>query len=99
MRDIVIKTPKVELVELENTQITSGNKTYRLSDLAQFEVSRAPREIIRKNQTRVGKITSDFTKQSSLEAEAKNIEATLSQMSLPVGSSYNISGDEEMRKE
>ena len=99
MRDIVIKTPKVELVELENTQITSGNKTYRLSDLAQFEVSRAPREIIRKNQTRVGKITSDFTKQSSLEAEAKNIEATLSQMSLPVGYSYNISGEEEMRKE
>ena len=99
MRDILIKTPKVNLSELENAQITSGTTTYRLSDLATFGITRAPREIIRKNQTRVGKITSDFSKGSSLEAEAKNVEEVISQVEFPSGYSYSISGEEEMRKD
>ena len=99
MRDILIKTPKVNLSELENAQIVSSNKTYRLSDLATFDISRAPREIIRKNQIRVGKITSDFTKGSSLEAEAKSVAEVMAEVQFPSGYSYSISGEEEMRKE
>ena len=99
MRNIIIKLPKVEMSELENIKITSGTTEDRLSDLARLETSRAPREIIRKNQVRVGKITADLSKGSSLKSEADNISRVIEDVELPTGYTVSITGEEELRKE
>lgn len=98
-RDIRIKLPEVPLAELENIGIQAGEKRFRLGDMAALTVSQAPREIIRKNQTRLSKITADLNPGASLQEEAFKIRQISERIDLPHNYSIRVTGQEEQRSE
>ncbi|MCK5457268.1 MAG: efflux RND transporter permease subunit, partial [Melioribacteraceae bacterium] len=99
LNDITIKLPDVTLKQLDDIKIFSGNNEYRLSELAEITFSNSPKEIHRRNQNRIGKITAQITDDKSLDHIAKEIEAELGSITLPTNYKIEITGEEELRAE
>ena len=99
MRDISIKVPGVSLSDLGNMVITSGQKDFRLVELAQITESTAPKEIYRLNQNRVTRVTADIDESVSLDKAAQRIREAVQGIELPQNYSINVTGEEERRAE
>ena len=99
MRDIVIKVPEINVRELENLVIQSGNQEYRLREIASITYSNAPKEIFRRNQSRINKILADKDANISLDKVADQIRRSVSGIELPMNYSINVTGEEEKRQE
>lgn len=99
MRDITIKVPGVSLSELGSMVITSGQKDFRLVELAQITESTAPKEIYRLNQNRVTRVTADIDESVALDKAAQRVKEAVSGIELPQNYSINVTGEEERRAE
>lgn len=99
MRDVVIRVPDITRNELENLVIRSGSQEFRLSEIATITGSNAPKEIFRRNQSRINKIVSDMDAGKSLDKVAQEIRAAVSDIELPTNYSITVTGEEEKRKE
>ena len=78
---------------------TQGEKKYRLGEIADIEITSAPKEINRVNQSRTGIVTAMIEKQYSLSHITPAIKAKLSEVEFPAKYSAKITGEEEMRQE
>lgn len=99
MKDITIKQPKVSINELENLEIKSNSAVYRLTDLATIQYNKLPREIHRRNQNRIGKITASTDNAKPLDQLVSSIEEKLATIPLPNNYRYQIAGEEVKRTE
>lgn len=99
MRDINIKVPGVSLAELNTLVITSGQRDFRLAELASISESTAPKEITRINQNRVTRITADIDESVSLDKAAQRTREAVSGIELPQNYSIKVTGEEERRAE
>ncbi len=99
MRDISIKVPGVSLAELNSLVISSGQKEYRLAELARISESTAPKEIYRLNQNRVTRVTADIAESVSLDKAAQRTREAVSGIELPQNYSITVTGEEERRAE
>ena len=97
--DINIKVPEVTLSEIYDIEIIQGEKKYRLGEIADIEITSAPKEINRVNQSRTGIVTAMIEKQYSLSHITPAIKAKLSEVEFPAKYSAKITGEEEMRQE
>lgn len=97
--DINIKVPEVTLSEIYDIEIVQGEKKYRLGEIADIEITSAPKEINRVNQSRTGIVTAMLEKQYSLSHVTPAIKAKLSEVEFPAKYSAKITGEEEMRQE
>lgn len=97
--DIEIKVPEITLNELRNVEIIQGNKKYRLGEIAEISINRAPKEIARNNQNRIGKVTAMLQKDYSLGRVTPAVNAVLSEVEFPAKYSAKITGEEEKRAE
>lgn len=98
-RDIEIKLPDIELSQLDNIIIKGGDKEYRLSEIATITHTQSPKEIIRRNQTRLGKITANIDENTSLDVAAQKVSEVLKDIELPSNYTISITGEEAKRKE
>lgn len=99
MVDITIKQPKVTIPQLEQIEIKSGESSYRLADLATITQNQMPREIIRRNQSRIGKITAYINPDVAYDHVVKELNSQLATLSLPNNYKIRVTGDEEKRAE
>lgn len=99
MRDITIKVPERGLNEISQLTINSGDQVYRLSEIADIEFGVSPREIIRRNQNRIGKITAQMEKDLALDHIAKLIRQEIEPIELPSDYRIVVTGEEEKRQE
>ena len=99
MRDITIKVPEKGLNEISQLTINSGDQVYRLSEIADIEFGVAPREIIRRNQNRIGKVTAQMDKDLALEHVAERIRREIEPIKLPPDYRILVTGEEEKRQE
>ena len=99
MKSITIKQPKVSIHELENLEITNANSVYRLTDLATIHYNNLPREIHRRNQNRIGKITASTDGSLPLDQLVKELNEKLESVPLPNNYRYEIAGEEVKREE
>ena len=99
MRDIVIKVPNVTLSQLSNMVVRSGEKEYRLIELASLEYTTAPREIYRRNQNRINRVMANLDDNVSLNKAAMEINEAVSDIELPANYSITVTGAEEQRQE
>ena len=97
--DINIKVPEVTLSEIYDIEIIQGEKKYRLGEIADIEITSAPKEINRVNQSRTGIVTAMIEKQYSLSHITPAIQAKLAEVEFPAKYSAKITGEEEMRQE
>lgn len=99
MRDIVVKVPGVTVSDLNNLVISTGEKNFRLIELAEIKESVAPKEIYRLNQNRIARITANIDDHVSLDKAAEQVREAVSGIDLPPNYSINITGEEEKRAE
>lgn len=99
MRDIVIKVPELTSSQLGEMVIRNGTQEFRLHEIATITPSRAPKEIYRRNQSRLNKIVSDMEADRSLDKVAREIRTALTAIDLPPGYSVTVTGQEERRRE
>ena len=99
MRNIVIKTPDIPLSELGNLIIRSGNERFRLQEIATLEYAQAPKEILRRDQFRISKITANLDSEKSLDKVAQEIRNSVDDIELLQNYSISVTGDEEKRQE
>ena len=97
--DIEIRVPEVSLAELQNVEIVQGDKKYRLGEIAEVSITSAPKEISRKNQSRIGKVTAMLEKDYTLSGVTPAINSQLENIQFPAKYSAKITGEEEKRAE
>ncbi|GAO31028.1 efflux RND transporter permease subunit [Geofilum rubicundum] len=85
--------------DLQSLKILQNDQTYLLSELAEVVVGREPGQILRDNQSRVGKIYADVTRHKPFDQVVEDAEASVASIGLPVGYSALVTGDEQRRKE
>ena len=99
MRDIVIKTPDITTKDLLDIVIRSGNQEFLLREIATVQRSYAPKEIFRRNQSRINKIIADKDMDKSLDKVAQQIRQTVVDIDLPANYSITVTGEEEKRQD
>lgn len=99
MRDIMIQVPEITLAQLNDMIITSGDLRFRLSELVSIRQDVAPKEIYRRNQNRIAKVTANLEEGRSLSEMATVIRESLKDFDLPANYSINVTGEEEKRQE
>jgi len=99
MRDITIKVPEKGLNDIYNLTINSGDQVFRLSEIADITFGVSPKEILRKNQNRTGRVTAQMNKGFALEHVANNIRQETASIELPQNYRILVTGEEEKRQE
>jgi hydrophobic/amphiphilic exporter-1 (mainly G- bacteria), HAE1 family len=99
LEDIVIKVPKRSLSEINELTVTSGGQIFRLDEIANISYNVSPKEIIRRNQTRVGKVTAQMTQGVALDQVANKIMLSTSDIDLKPNYNIKVTGEEEKRQE
>ncbi|MGE5395185.1 MAG: efflux RND transporter permease subunit [Candidatus Saccharibacteria bacterium] len=99
MQDITLRLPDKGLSDLADMTIKNGTQVIRVSEIADIREGTSPKEIFRRNQTRIEKITGYMNKDIALDQMVKKVNQAISGISLPPEYKINITGEEEMRKE
>lgn len=99
MRDIVIKVPDVTLSTLGSLIIKNGDQRFQLREIATIEESQAPKEIFRRNQSRISKVMANMEADKSLDKMAQDIRLSVKEIDLPNNYSITVTGEEEKRQE
>ncbi|MDR2626801.1 MAG: efflux RND transporter permease subunit [Dysgonamonadaceae bacterium] len=99
MRNIVIKVPDVALNDLQSLIIKNGEKEFRLQEIAEIHYTQAPKEIFRRNQSRIGRIMAGLKAGNSLDKAAQEIRLAVKDIELPPNYSITVTGEEEKRQE
>ena len=92
MRDILIKVPDITLHNLGALVVRSGEKGFRLQEIAAITHSQAPKEIFRK-------VTANLDANYSLDKVADEIRLAVKDIGLPANYSITVTGEEEKRQE
>jgi HAE1 family hydrophobic/amphiphilic exporter-1 len=99
MRDITLRLPDVDVKSLSKIYINNGNEEVRLDEVAELKETAAQREINRRNQTRIGRVTAQIKGELALDHITSRIVEEIDQIPFPIGYQYQISGEEKMRAE
>ena len=99
MQSITIKLPDKGLSELANIRITGDNQNFYLNELADIQIGRSPKEIYRRNQNRIGKVTAQMEKNVSLDQAVTEIKSAIASLEVPFDYKVSIGGEEEKRAE
>ncbi|MCC6546468.1 efflux RND transporter permease subunit [Candidatus Sumerlaeota bacterium] len=85
---------------LRNITFRSGNGTLvRLASIAQIDVVRAPREIVRKKQSRVAYVMADLAPGVKLSQAITNVQKRISDIEIPGRYRVTFTGEEQQREE
>lgn len=99
MQDITIRLPDKGLADLSDMVIKNGTQVIRINEIADIREGTSPKEIFRRNQTRIGKITGYMDKGIALDKMVSKVNQAIAGISLPVDYKIKITGEEEKRKE
>jgi len=99
LTDITVKLREITLKELEALTVNVNNTEILLSEVAEIRVGTSPREILHNNQSRIVEITADLDRDLPLDQVALSIDEKLGGVEFPPKYSYQITGEEAMRKE
>lgn len=99
MQDITIKVPEKGIDEINSILITSGDQVFRLNEIADISYGVAPKEIIRRNQNRIGKVTAQMEQGVALDHVAKDIREQVATIDLLPDYRILVTGEEEKRQD
>jgi HAE1 family hydrophobic/amphiphilic exporter-1 len=99
MKDLTLHLPHVSQSRFEDMTLRSGTEVIRLDEIAQIRTVRAPKEIHRTNQTRIGKVTSQIKKGKPFDHVVQEIQKELDGIDFPPDYRAQITGDEQKRQD
>lgn len=99
MQDITLRLPDKGLADLSDMVVKNGTQVIRINEIADIREGTSPKEIFRRNQTRIGKITAYMDKDIALDKMVTKVNQAIAGISLPPDYKIKITGEEEKRKE
>ena len=99
LTDITVKLKEITLKELETLTVNVNNTEIMLREVAEIRMGNSPREILHHNQNRIVEITADLDMDLPLDKVALAIDEKLEGIEFPLEYTYQITGEEAMRKE
>jgi HAE1 family hydrophobic/amphiphilic exporter-1 len=99
MQDITLRLPDKGLADLSDMTIKNGTQVIRINEIAEIREGQSPKEIFRRNQTRIGKITGYMDKDIALDKMVAKVNQAISGIPLPTEYKIMITGEEEKRQE
>ena len=99
MIDITVKLPEISLYEFNTIKLKSGDKEVPLYEVAHIENSVSPKQLHRRNQNRIGKVSADIQGSVAFDKVIKNLRETLDLVDYPQGYQIDIVGEEQKRQE
>ncbi|WP_423130074.1 efflux RND transporter permease subunit [Gaoshiqia sp. Z1-71] len=99
MRDITLKLPDQTLNSLNDLRITGNGQVFLVNELASVKIGQSPKEVYRRNQNRIGKITGQLEKNMPLDQAVKQVQTAIEPMDIPADYQVKVTGEEEKRKE
>ena len=100
VRDIRVKYRDIDLNALQAIRVEGAEgAVLTLGDIADLNIIEGPREILRENQRRVGRITGYLTEGRVLSEAIGEIRAAIQTMAIPSGYRIDIGGEERERRE
>lgn len=99
MQDITLRLPDTGLAQLSDMEIKNGTQVVRVNEIATIVEGTSPKEIFRRNQVRIGKITGYMNKDIALDKMVTKVNQAISGIPLPTDYKIKITGEEEKRKE
>ncbi|MPQ48144.1 MMPL family transporter [Marinifilum sp. N1E240] len=99
MNDISIHMPEPGLSELNTLLLKSGDSEIPLYEVATIKKSSSPKQMLRRNQTRIGKISADIQGDAAFDQVIEKINDKLANVNLPQGYQVSLIGEEQKRQE
>jgi len=99
MQDITLRLPDKGLADLADMTIKNGTQVIHINEIASIREGVSPKEIYRRNQIRIGKITGYMNKDIALDKMVNKVNLAIAGISLPPEYKIKITGEEEKRKE
>ncbi|MFH1940522.1 MAG: efflux RND transporter permease subunit [bacterium] len=99
MKDITVRLPDVSMNAFEDLTLRIGNETIRIDEIANIRMVQAPKEILRRNQTRMGKVMAQLQGGKPFDRVVRQIEKEIEKVDFPPDYQARITGEEQKRKE
>jgi len=99
LKDIVLKLDEVGVNQIGEVTIKTGEQDIRVDEVAHIDISHAPKEILRRNQARIGKITANIRSEKPFDHVVQQIEETLDNIPFPPQYRAQITGEEQSRRD
>jgi HAE1 family hydrophobic/amphiphilic exporter-1 len=99
MEDITIKVPEKSIDDINSIVITSDDEEFRLGEIATVEFGSSPKEIFRRNQNRIGKVTAQINDNVALDRVSAEIRKATASIDLLPNYRIKVTGQEEKRQE
>ncbi|MDA3906635.1 MAG: efflux RND transporter permease subunit [Bacteroidales bacterium] len=99
MNDITLRLPELTLYDFNNIQLRSGSNYVPLYELAHIEESVSPKQLHRRNQNRISKISADISQDIAFDQAIAKVDAIIGAMDIPQGYQVDVIGEEQKRQE
>ncbi len=99
MNDITIKMPDVNKYEFNSLVINTADGEVPLYEIADIRQSVSPKQLIRRNQNRIGKISADIDRSYPFDHVINTVQTMINNSDYPPDYEISIIGEEEKRKE
>jgi HAE1 family hydrophobic/amphiphilic exporter-1 len=97
-RDVMIRLPRVRLEDLPNVMMTTPRGArVSLGEIARFEPHAGAREVFRRDQRRVARVTAHISATGDYPSAMAAARETLRVAEVPAGLTVRIGGDEQER--
>jgi len=99
MNDITVKLPDMTLSEFNSIKLKNGETDVPLYELAHIEKSVSPKQIFRRNQNRIGKVTADIERSVAFDQVVAKVRGQIKTVEVPVEYQVEVVGEEQKRQE
>ncbi|MDE5866181.1 MAG: efflux RND transporter permease subunit, partial [Lachnospiraceae bacterium] len=93
--DMALTRELVKDLEIERTKQDGTKEKVKLSDIATFEITEAPKSVNRIDQTRYIAVSAAIADGYNVGFVSNDVEAALKDYAMPAGYSYTMSGENE----
>ncbi len=99
MSDITVKMPDISLYEFSSIKLKSGTIEVPLYEVANIKRSTSPKQLLRRNQNRIAKITAELDRSIPFDKVIDKVKIQLDALALPDGYQTEIVGVEKKRQD
>jgi HAE1 family hydrophobic/amphiphilic exporter-1 len=99
MQGITLRLPNKTIADLPDMTIKSGSTVVRVNEIANIRETTSPKEIFRRNQVRIAKITGYMNNDIALDKMAAKVNTAIAGIVLPANYKVKITGEEAKRQE
>lgn len=99
MNDITIKLPEMSLSDFNTIKLKTGSGEVQLYELASIKSSVSPKQLYRRNQNRISKVTAEVDYSQPFDQIVYQVRKQVSGIDIPADYQIEIVGEEQKRAE